>query len=299
MSTLPYAFARDNEGVKLMAGIEFDRQAFIPSVGPKERSTFQIVGPIVMLLASSLMCYVGYKIFLVKTQESDLAAANTRVQQLEQQLTDMQKRVETVEKHRKPAPAEATPAAPAGTQSAALAAKPRTVYRIAAASALPPQSKHATTTDASPTKTPLVTSPELASAVAANHEAWEATTNRLADVVGVVGTQQGEISATREAVNQLLSQSHRQAMSFELGRGETRTPVGPVTLQLKSADSRNQHYSLCVFFSEQKCIELKDRALNEVVVLVIEKNSPPLELVATKILRDQIAGYLEVPSGAQ
>jgi len=282
-----------------MAGIEFDRQVFVPSVGTNERSILQMASPIVLVLAASLMGYVGYKIFLVKTQESDLAAANTHVQQLEQQLTEMQKRLETVEKHRKPAPAEATPATPAKTQPAALPVKPRTVYRIAAASALPPQSKQTTTTDATPTKTFPVVSPELASAVAADHEAWEATTNRLADVVGVVGTQQSEISATREAVNQLLSQSHRQAVSFELGRGETRTPVGPVTLQLKSADNRNQHYSLCVFFSDQKCIELKDRALNEVVVFVIEKNNPPLELVATKIHHDQIAGYLEVPSGMQ
>jgi len=282
-----------------MAGIEFDRQAFIPSVGPKERSILQMASPIVLVLASSLMGYVGYKVFLVKTQESDLAGANTHVQQLEQQLTEIQKRLETVEKRRKPASAEATPAAPARTQSAAPPATPRAVYRIAAASALPPQNKPAATPDAPPTKRSPVVSPELASAVAANQQAWEATTNRLADVVGVVGTQQGEISATREAVNQLLSQSHRQALSFELGHGETRTPVGPVTLQLKSADSRNQHYSLCVFFGDQKCIELKDRALNEVVVFVIEKNSPPLELVATKIHHDQIVGYLEVPSGAQ
>jgi TRAP-type C4-dicarboxylate transport system permease small subunit len=37
---------------------------------------------------------------------------------------------------------------------------------------------------------------EIAGAVAENREAWEATTNRLADVVGVVGIQQGEIAAS-------------------------------------------------------------------------------------------------------
>ena len=62
-----------------MAGIEFDRQAFVPNVGPKERSILQMAGPIVLVLASSLMGYLGYKIFLVKTQESDLAAANLRI----------------------------------------------------------------------------------------------------------------------------------------------------------------------------------------------------------------------------
>jgi hypothetical protein len=32
-----------------------------------------------------------------------------------------------------------------------------------------------------------------------------------------------------------------------------------------------------------------------VVVFVLTPNSAPLELVATKILHDQIVGYLEVP----
>ena len=142
-------------------------------------------------------------------------------------------------------------------------------------------------------------SEEIAGEVAANHTAWEATTNRLADVVGVVGTQQGELSETRDALNQLLAQTHRRAISFELDRGRSRVSVGPVSLQLKSADSKGQHYTVCVIFNKEKCIELRDRALNEVVVFVVAKNSPPLELVATKILRDQITGYLEVPSTMQ
>jgi hypothetical protein len=41
---------------------------------------------------------------------------------------------------------------------------------------------------------------------------------------------------------------------------------------------------------------LKDRALNEVVAFVTSKDSAPLALVATKILHDQIVGYLEVPN---
>jgi hypothetical protein len=35
------------------------------------------------------------------------------------------------------------------------------------------------------------------------------------------------------------------------------------------------------------------------VVFVVTKNSTPLELVATKVLRDQIVGYLEVPLAKQ
>jgi hypothetical protein len=138
----------------------------------------------------------------------------------------------------------------------------------------------------------------MQSELTANHEAWQATTDRLADVVGVVGQQQNELSETREAVNQLLAQTRRQALSFELLRGNNRMPVGPVTLQLKSVDQKSQRYSVCVYF-EDRCIELKDRVLNEVVVFVVAKDSAPLELVATKVLRDQIVGYLEVPADKQ
>jgi hypothetical protein len=176
-------------------------------------------------------------------------------------------------------------------------AKP--AYHIAAASALPPQPKPAVY--AAPPAVPPVASQNTAaiqSELNANHEAWQATTDRLADVVGVVGQQQNELSETREAVNQLLSQSRRQALPFELMRGNNRMPVGPVTLQLKSVDLKGQRYSVCVYF-EDRCIELKDRVLNEVVVFVLSKNSSPLELVATKVVRDQIVGYLEVPADKQ
>jgi hypothetical protein len=54
-----------------------------------------------------------------------------------------------------------------------------------------------------------------------------------------------------------------------------------------------------VFFNSQKCIELRDHALNEVVVFVVAKDQPPLELVATKINRDEVAGYLEIPTQMQ
>jgi hypothetical protein len=40
---------------------------------------------------------------------------------------------------------------------------------------------------------------------------------------------------------------------------------------------------------------LKDRSLNEVVVFIVSKDRGPLELVGTKIVRDELVGYLQVP----
>jgi Tfp pilus assembly protein PilE len=280
-----------------MAGIDFDRQVFVPSNAPQGKSLVQLIVPLVVVAALALIAFVGYKVFLVNAQNNETTAANTQVQELQQQVVEMQKRIDTLEKHRKgaetsPAPMPAAPAIPAVTKPT------KTVYWIAPASAQPVQTK---TADASvsPTVAGTGASLEIVGQVTANREAWQATTNRLADVVGVVDTQQEEISATRDTVNQLLAQTRRHAVSFEVGRHNEPTPVGPVTLQFKTADTRGQYYTLCVFFNSQKCIELRDRALNEVVVFVVAKGQPPLELVATKINRDQIVGYLEVPTQMQ
>jgi hypothetical protein len=63
---------------------------------------------------------------------------------------------------------------------------------------------------------------------------------------------------------------------------------------LKSADPGSRRYTVCVYLDD-KCVELKDRALNEVVVFVVSPGAAPMELIATNVGRNTIAGYLEVP----
>ena len=284
-----------------MPGIEFDRGAFVPAGAPPKRSIVQMLSAILFLLAVGVVAVVGYKIY-AETEQSTAIAANSEVQRLQQQLAEMQKRLDQTEKRHKAPPTDSSTASADKRASSQPTSAPvkKTAYNVTSASALPPRIKPAAPAAVPPSPAP--TRPEnkdmIANEVAANREAWQAATNRLSDVVGVVGTQQEEINATREAVNQLLTQTHRRAVSFELDRDTSRLPVGPVTLQLKSADSKNQHYTVCVYF-DRKCVELKNRALNEVVVFLVTKDGAPLELVATKIQRDQIVGYLEVPSEKQ
>lgn len=285
-----------------MAGIEFDRGAFVPAGAPPKQSIMGMLSPILFLLAVGLVVVVGYKIYAETRQSTAIAAANSEVQQLQQQLAEMQKRLDQMEKrHKAPPTAASTPTDQRTSSQSTSAPLRKTIYQVTAASAFPPRIKPAApAAPVSPASAP--SRPEnndaIANEVAANREAWQAATNRLSDVVGVAGTQQEEIDATREAVNRLLTETHRQAVSFELDRGTSRLPVGPVTLQLKSADSKKQHYTVCVYF-DRKCVELKNRALNEVVVFLVTKDGAPLELVATKIQRDQIVGYLEMPSEKQ
>lgn len=278
-----------------MAGIEFDRQVFAPAVEAESKASPKIFGTIALVVALGLAGLVGYKIFTQVSQQRALAEANAQIEQLQLQLADSQKQMEELQKKHKAAPKVEAPAPVVTPVAAAKTPAPHRTYHVTAGSVLPPQPvklQSISQASAAPTVNPETAA--MKSELAANHEAWQATTDRLADVVGVVGQQQNEISETREAVNQLLSQTKRRAMSFELQRGNSQVPIGPVSLQLKNVDLKGQRYSVCVYF-EERCTELKDRSLNEVVVFIVSKDRGPLELVATKILRDEVVGYLQVP----
>jgi cell division septum initiation protein DivIVA len=282
-----------------MAGIDFNREAFVarqnqPSSGAPPR----VLGSLILVLSIGALGFVGYRLFLDYSPDQHTAEPQ-RVQELQQQLKDMQKRIEQLEKQRKVV-SEPSAILPR-TVDQAPAAAPRVSrpnsYKISSASVLQPQTGPNThlAAMAEPQRAISQLNHSLAEETAvANHEAWQATTERLTDVVGVVGSQQQEISKTREDVNRLLAQTQRNAVRFELRRGAGPEPVGPVSLLLKTADPKNQRYTVCVYVDNQ-CIELKSRAVDEVVVFAVSSNSVPLELVATKVLRDGIVGYLEVP----
>jgi hypothetical protein len=281
-----------------MAGVEFDRQVFVSASAPTastRKSLIQLVTSLLLVMVLGLVSYVGYKVYLVNQNNTAASSANEEITRLQQQIGDMQKRLDFVERHKRAAPPEPAPNPESAVKPGKTTPPVKTRYHVVSASALPAQPKSPNL----PASAATTVSSEIAGQLATNHEAWEATTNRLADVVGVVGTQQAEITATRDAVNQLLGQSRRQAISFEIDKSNNRVAIGPITLEYKAADSKAQRYSICVKFGDQKCIDLKDRALNEVVVFIVAKNTAPLELVATRIQHGQVAGYVAVPTAAQ
>jgi hypothetical protein len=282
-----------------MASVEFDRQAFVQPAKPPQNSVIPLLGLLAVALAVAGAVYIGFK-FISAVPATSRPANAEALDQIQQQLSEIDKRIDQLEKRRKTAapavaPTKETPINPV----VALPSK-RPGYKIFSARPAQPELISQMRVTPPPLMTNSVAAVQTNSRAAdattesADREAWQATTDRLGDVVGVVGSQQGEITQTREDVNKLLSQNRRTAMQFELRRGAGREPVGPVSLVLKGSDPKNHRYSVCVYVQEQ-CIELKDRAVDEVVVFVLTPNSAPLELVATKILHDQIVGYLEVP----
>ncbi|MGA7222434.1 MAG: hypothetical protein WBX16_06225 [Candidatus Acidiferrales bacterium] len=273
-----------------MPGIDFDRQIFIPPVDQPEKPPSQIIGVVILVVAILGIGFVGYKLMSDTSLNGASAEANS-LQQIQQELADMNKRIDLLEKKHKAAleSTVVTPKPEPAASSPTTRSKP--AYQISAASALSPQRNPSPTSQTpAPRTTPVVAANDTA-----DRESWQATTDRLADVVGAVGSQEGEINQTRDELNQLLAQTRRSALQFELTRGTGRQSVGPVELLLKGSDPKSQRYTVCVYVSN-KCVELKDRVLDEVVVFVLARGTPPLELVATRISRDEIVGYLEVPT---
>jgi hypothetical protein len=274
-----------------MAGIDFDRQVFVAPTEQPAPQQPRVLGLVILAIAVIGIVFIGYKL-LSYAGESGASADSNSLQQIQQQLADMRERMDQMEKRHKTAGPESV-LPPSRTEAAVPSANNRSkpAYQVSAASALNPQRSP------SPPAQPVVPRPAPVSADTdnANREAWKATSDRLTDVVGVVGSQQGEIAQTRDQLNQLLAQTRRTALQFELSRGPDHQSIGPVELQLKNTDPKSQRYTVCVYV-DSKCIELKNRVLDEVVVFVLARGTAPLELVATRISRDEIVGYLEVPS---
>lgn len=280
------------------AGIDYDRQVFAssaqqPTAAPSAGGIFFFVAVIAAILA---LGYVGYKGFAQNNGSStaDVRALNEmqqRVNALEERLAQAEK-----ENHRRALAATQskndTPAAPAQSSSHSAS---RPAYRISGSPA--PQPTRAPAPDTA-TAQKLAGIQQglgaLQNDATSNREAWQATTDKLADVAGQVGVQSVQILRNQDEVNQLLVRTERVAIPFELLHGADPQLVGPVHLGLKSTNQKSQRYTLCVYV-QTSCLELKDKAIYEVAQFAISRDSAPLEVIATKISKDGILGYLEIP----
>src|SRR5579862_6379988 len=277
-----------------MSDIHFGNEQIMPPTDRGPGGVFRFGGLLLFFLVLGAVGFLVYKIVPRDTYNAP-SPETSALEQIEQHLTVIDKRMDELEKRRGVSPREpaATSLKSETATSAGVIPPSKPVYKVLSASALPAQA--GSSSSVAPTSPTQAVRPEGGGQPDADHEAWEATTNRLGDVVGVVDTQETEISQDRAALNQLLAQTRRTALQFELRRGADQMVVGPVSLLLKSSDPKSERYTVCVYIDD-KCVELKERTLNEVVVFVPSRGAAPLELVATKVGKDTIAGYLEVPT---
>jgi hypothetical protein len=255
-----------------------------------------------LLAVAALFGYLLYTRFAAVDANTDRTDSQTLVQ-IQQQLIGLEKRLVVLEGHRKVEIAKVLPdvktpeTAIPSQDSVPPAARAR--YHVSPESALPVQP---------PAPPPAIPDPASAQRVARlqqgvgaleeqttlNREAWQATTDRLAEVAGELGAQHGQIIKNHEELNRFLGRTEHTTLTFELRRGSVPEPVGPVRISLKTSNQKSQRYTVCVYVKDS-CLQMRDRVLYEVVEFAASHDRAPFELIATKVDKDGIAGYLEVP----
>ena len=121
-----------------MAGIDFNRQVF---AAPKEQApqpASRIFGVLFLVVALVAVGLVGYKV-ISASGRSDASADSQGLEKIQQQLTEMEKRLDQLEKRHKASVAEPAraPATPEAKSTTTTPPPQRPAYRISAASAMP------------------------------------------------------------------------------------------------------------------------------------------------------------------
>jgi hypothetical protein len=288
-------------------GIDFDRQVFVQPEVPKSRPAPPIAGILFALVAIGAIGFLAYKILpqnLSGFAKAGSANANSDAPTLadvDKRLADIEKRLDRLEANRRAAMSrrEGESLDHPGAQSIPIGKTERQTSLRAARSDQPGAGSIHGGADAATLQRLAAVQKGVASLEsdqAANSEAWQATTHKMADMAGQVGTQSVEVLRNRDELDAVLAETEMEAIPFELYRGANPQPVGPVSLALKSTNSKHQRYTLCVYI-QNSCTELKNRTLHEVVQFVVARNSPPLRVIGTKMSDDEMVGYLEVPRG--
>jgi hypothetical protein len=311
-----------------MGGPVFDRQVFVKKAEPKTSlSRSPLPGGLVLLLVAALSAFATYRYVKAGGKDPSNAADLARIAELQTKLKAMQDRVNELERHRQAAPARraagrsiadaaktapgesrtlaASLARPAGrVRTETSASDPGNSINGGSTSTKPAATMHSSVkapelTDKAPaTNSPTVPTKELNAIqgnLAASHDEWRATTDRLGNVVGELDTQRSAIQQTQSGVNYLLERVQGSDVSFTLAKGAGLHRIGPIPMELESTSVREQHYTVRMMVDD-KSVVLKDRALNEIVQFYTSRSKYPLRLIVSQIGRGQVSGTLAVPT---
>lgn len=278
---------------------KIDRQAFATPDPPRQPGGRSLWVLVLVLAAIGGLSFEAHRL-LFKAQVRAITPGATRAYaQLAERLSLLETRLDQLEKRRREPVSQTVPAPspandPAKIQRASTPARPE--YRIWPPSVQVPR----------PAVPAGGTGPDQRIAklekrldsiqgdIGSDREAWTAATNQLGDVVAEVGSQRTVVNQTREALDQLLARAEHDFLRFDLKRGTKEQQVGPVSLQFRGVDAKKRRYTVRVFVDDQ-WVEVKDRALLEVVQLSVSDVNTPIKIVATQIRRNEVVGYLAVP----
>ncbi|HVA00927.1 MAG TPA: hypothetical protein VMV34_04635 [Terriglobia bacterium] len=293
-----------------MGGFGYDRQVFVKSqepAPPPGRSPMP--GAIVLILVAALGAFAAYRYIkaggLSNVDVDSSGGSSAQVKQLQHKIEVLQTRIDELEKRRRPKPLAEDPEADGTKPKLHATLASELAHRSEVPASMTPVQKQPVAVSAEP-KTPPATPPAntaktdenlnlLKGDLATSREEWEATVNRLGNVVGELDAQRNQVKQNQNDVSQLLKISRRTGVSFSLKKGSRFQRVGPISIKLANTDVANQRYTLRLIVDD-KSVELKDRALNEVIQFYTMRSQFPVELVVSQIQRGHVEGMLAVPN---
>jgi hypothetical protein len=279
---------------------EFDRRGYMPTSEPEPEPGFSfgagLARPLLIVAAVALVVFIGYKSLKSDVAAADASANGAQLTQIGQRLDELEHRLDQMEKKRKPSEEASEPETPSRAIVVAAAKPVPSKPQLAFSRPVRAQSAPSSPANSSPPSNSArrnEVNSERAD-IASSQQQWEATADRLGNVVGELDSQRDAIERDRARLDELAGRFARDSQPFTLEKGSTQQHVGPVWLRLQGTDPKNQRYTMRLLVDD-KTVELKDRALHEAIPFYASGAKLSFELVVSQISRDGVAGRLVLP----
>jgi hypothetical protein len=123
----------------------------------------------------------------------------------------------------------------------------------------------------------------------------EETANGLAATEMRLVALDGRLTANSSRVEEIERRSMRESVAFQLAKQPVMSRFGGLQVRLVKTEPRRGKYSLEVLVDDRKLVK-KDRQIHEPILLYLEGGRQPHEIVVTRVLKDEIAGYVTIPA---
>jgi len=129
---------------------------------------------------------------------------------------------------------------------------------------------------------------ETQNQVAKNRADLEGSLNSTRDELN------GSIAKTHEELVALAKRGERSYFEFDLSKSKNFQRVGPVALSLRKADTKHKSFDMQMIVDDNQ-LSKKKVNLYEPVWIHTENESQPVQVVANRIDKDHIHGYVSAP----
>jgi chromosome segregation ATPase len=151
--------------------------------------------------------------------------------------------------------------------------------------------------DAKQLQTQVAQTREAAKAASADSSRARPDVSRLSANVESLAPQ---IAADREELSAMRAAAESIVLKFRITKYIQSTVIAGLTISLRKADPRTNRYSITIVSRDNQRLEANDRTLQEPVRLYTSsEHRDPIELVVNEIGRDEIAGFVQIPSSAR